>query len=134
MLFCRNFCGIDWMKHNPGGLKSDFDMYFKGLSDEEWRVRKPNYALWYALFMQCFVHSLGETWSLKPSSSLKPRLWVCPNNKISFLTDLDYRNPSLQTRPSQNPPNGTNLVELLELREQEGTNGRVYIIVYLTIS
>ena len=52
VLFCiRNLCGIDWIQHNPGGLKSDFDIYFKGLSDEELQVRKPNYALCYTLLM-----------------------------------------------------------------------------------
>jgi hypothetical protein len=35
----RNFCGLDWMRSNPGGLKSEFDAYFKSLSAEQLKVR-----------------------------------------------------------------------------------------------
>jgi hypothetical protein len=35
----RNFCGLDWMRNNPGGLKSEFDVYFKHLSAEQLKVR-----------------------------------------------------------------------------------------------
>ena len=37
----RNFCGLDWMRSNPGGLKSEFDAYFKNLSPEQLKVRLP---------------------------------------------------------------------------------------------
>jgi hypothetical protein len=35
----RNFCGLDWMQSNPGGLKLEFDGYFKSLSAEQLKVR-----------------------------------------------------------------------------------------------
>ena len=58
---------VDWIQHNSGGMKSDFDMNFGGLLDEELLVRTPNYALWYTLVTQCFVCIFGEMWNLKPS-------------------------------------------------------------------
>ena len=35
----RNFCSLDWMQSNPGGLKLEFDGYFKSLSAEQLKVR-----------------------------------------------------------------------------------------------
>ena len=38
IIHCRNFFGLDWMQNHPNGLKTDFDAYFKGLSDEHMKV------------------------------------------------------------------------------------------------
>jgi hypothetical protein len=50
----RNFCGLDWMRSNPGGLKSEFDAHFKHLSAEQLKVRL-------LMFSACSLVHLANT-------------------------------------------------------------------------
>ena len=46
--FPRNLCAIDWMRKNPGGLKLDFEGYYKNLTNDQTQVSS-----YFEISLQC---------------------------------------------------------------------------------